>query len=392
MDDKQLEKKVEWLDAERREAAKTISQLEKKIAVLKENLESNQKLMKDFTREMSRLSSAAGKINEFSRELKTYRSEIKKEVRASEKESKLRLKDIENEVQTEQKSFAKTLNDFRKELGQIMVIEKDLKERKSESANLENKIDEINRGIEGVVQGEGRRKELARSLEDIGKKDTKRNAEIRGDIAAVLERMEQAQAKIDAVEASQRKGQNQMEDFVDQEEEKQIAQRRFTEKTAGDQLERGRIWREWEKRFEAVEKQSEEIAARLKDIETIDLAVKRAQRSFAELTEKINRRVNELTEVQRLGEQRYRQEWSTFQADSQKRWSGNKLSAEEHQREATRQREKLMGKVAQIEDTLKDLQDTVQHVSNQTELYFQTMLETMRDSLAESERFYGSMR
>jgi undecaprenyl pyrophosphate synthase len=132
------------------------------------------------------------------------------------------------------------------------------------------------------------------------------------------------------------------------------------------------------------------VAVGLKEFESTELALKRAQRAFDELVEKINRRVNELSEIQRLGDQRFRQEWSTFQADAQKRWSNFTLTHEEQQREGTRQQEKLTGQMAQLEDGLREVQDTLQHLSEQTERNLQNVLEMARDSLAEHERFLSS--
>jgi membrane-associated HD superfamily phosphohydrolase len=136
--------------------------------------------------------------------------------------------------------------------------------------------------------------------------------------------------------------------------------------------------------------QSGEVAERLKEFDNTEVALKRAQRAFDDLVEKINRRVNELSEIQRLGDQRFRQEWSTFQADGQKRWSDFTLTHEERQRESARQQEKMAAQVAQLENHLRDVQDNLQHLSEQSERNLQNLLEMARDSLAEHERFLNS--
>jgi len=102
--------------------------------------------------------------------------------------------------------------------------------------------------------------------------------------------------------------------------------------------------------------------------------------------------VNELSEIQRLGEQRFRQEWSTFQADAQKRWASFTLTNEEQLREETRQREKLVEQITTIEDSLREVQDTLQHLRDQSERNLQAVLEMARDSLAEHERFLSNQR
>jgi hypothetical protein len=102
--------------------------------------------------------------------------------------------------------------------------------------------------------------------------------------------------------------------------------------------------------------------------------------------------VNELGEIQRLGDQRFRQEWSTFQADSQKRWANFTLTHEEQQRENSRQRDKLGDQITALEDSVRDVQDGLQHLTDQSERNLQALLEMARDSLSENERFLSNQR
>jgi hypothetical protein len=60
-----------------------------------------------------------------------------------------------------------------------------------------------------------------------------------------------------------------------------------------------------------------------------------AQEAFEEITQRFDRRINEITEMQRLTEDRFRQEWVSFKADDQKRWTNYSLVQEEQQREQT---------------------------------------------------------
>jgi chromosome segregation ATPase len=392
----QLEKRVGMLEAQRREAEKELAQLQKRVAGYEDALEANQALIEQFRKETAKLADSAKEVGQFEKEFNRGQAEAAKELKNAgddiRKEFKKQVKEFEDILTAEQARLEKELLKLREEFGVTGTLQKELKAQGAQDEELSKRIDEVNDNLEDVIRGEEQRKQLADALEDTRKRVDKQVATAMGDVAAANDRTEKASEKVKKFEADLQKMQKQFERMLHQAEVRSKEQNEFKEKYAAEQVDRQRIWEEWEKRFKTIEQQSEDIATRLKDIETIDLAVRRAQGSFDELVEKINRRVNELTEVQRLGEQRFRQEWSTFQADSQKRWSGYILEREEQQKEAARQREQLADQVTRIEDTLQDLQDVVQHVSEQTESFFQTMLEAMRDSLAENERFYGSMR
>lgn len=386
MEKEQLEKKVEWLDEERRKAQTTLAEIEKRLGGLERLLSSGQAASKTIASQGTKIDAATQEVAEVTKDLKALRVEIKKQTQDFEKAQKQQ----EKLIQQETKGMAKVLEDFRKDAGQIQVLQTDLNNKDEELGELRSSIESLEESIATVVKGEEHRAQLARKLQDSSKEDAERLNAMHAEVAGLLTRLESAAKQTEHMLLSQRKVEKKMDEVAEGDAERRLEQKKFLETAALDQSERDRVWKEWQKRFETVEEQSGEISARLKDIETTDLAVKRAQRAFDELVEKINRRINELGEVQRLGDQRFRQEWSTFQADAQKRWASFTLSHEEQQREGVRQREKLVDQLTQIEDNLREVQDGVQHFSEQSERNLQALLELARDSLAENERFISN--
>ena len=102
-------------------------------------------------------------------------------------------------------------------------------------------------------------------------------------------------------------------------------------------MERDRTWRDWQARFEQVESQSLNLDSQLQSLDATHRAVKRSQETFDEISARFERRINEITEMQRLIEERFRQEWVSFKADDQKRWTNYTLAQEEQNRELNRQ-------------------------------------------------------
>jgi spore coat protein CotH len=120
--------------------------------------------------------------------------------------------------------------------------------------------------------------------------------------------------------------------------------------------------------------------------------VKRIKETIDELVERIERRSNEITEVQRLAEERFRQEWVTFKADDQKRWTNYTLTQEEQRSETVRNFEKLIGQVAQLEDFIQELQDLMQQMNEQSEQRLQSLLALAHEWVSTYERVEGRLR
>jgi SMC interacting uncharacterized protein involved in chromosome segregation len=75
--------------------------------------------------------------------------------------------------------------------------------------------------------------------------------------------------------------------------------------------------------------------------------------------QRVERRINEVAEIQRLAEERFRQEWTTFKADDQKRWTNYTLSLDEQRSEISRRFERISERVTYIEDSIQEIQDTI---------------------------------
>ena len=274
-------------------------------------------------------------------------------------------------------------------LKDLKTLEKEQKKLFQEDDCLSEKLVALEKALDGVLEAEQQREARLTTIQETSDKATNRMAETRGEVEAALDKMQKAVTRVEIVSQDQRKLEERVDAINTDQDELRTQQQEFLDKFASEDMARSRQWGEWGKRFDKIETQSQEMATRLKEMETADIAVRRAQRAFDELVEKINRRVNELNEMQRLGEQRFRQEWSTFQADSQKRWSIFTLGYDEQRQEAKRQRDRLAQQITNIEDNLTDVQDTAAHLSEQLERYLQNMLEVFRETLSENERFFG---
>ena len=119
---------------------------------------------------------------------------------------------------------------------------------------------------------------------------------------------------------------------------------------------------------------------------------KKAQEAYVELNQKLERRINEITEMQRLGEERLRQEWVTFKADDQKRWTGYTLSAEESMRDLQKTVDKYEERITAIDDTNQTIQDQLHQTTDATEQQLQELMNVAHQWLTAYERIMGHAR
>jgi chromosome segregation ATPase len=181
-----------------------------------------------------------------------------------------------------------------------------------------------------------------------------------------------------------------LNEILASEAERRQEQANFFEVQARSQVERDRFWKEFEERLTVLRKQTETMDHHLLEWDATQRTVKRAQEAYEEIVLKFERRINEITEMQRLAEDRFRQEWVTFKADDQKRWTSFTLSQDETHKDAHSDVEKLETRLTSLEDLAQTQQDVIQQTKDANEQLFQGMLAQIHELLSAYERIMST--
>lgn len=392
MDLDQILKRVQWIDDERRKEKDKISKLENRIVALEGQLVSAHQQVKDLSSEITRLSAVITRMDHFDNVLVQQRLEAKRLVEELQREIKKRDEETEKVRRVEIKALDNSLFELRKELDPIPKLEKVLQARIDEEARLGRSIDELRGKIEVVSHNEDEYTRTYKILEDGRRQDQKRLNDLMGEVAALRKRVDDQRGQVELVNNSIKKVEGRLSELLSVESERRDAQAAFLDKQALLQVERERTWREWQARFETIEKQATDVETQLLKLETTHRESKRVQQSLEELTARVERRIGEITEIQRLSEDRFRQEWITFKADDQKRWTNYTLTHEEQRNESARQFEKITERITHLEDLLQEEQDLLEQMGEQTEKRLQSLLALAHEWVSSYERSLGHAR
>ena len=98
-------------------------------------------------------------------------------------------------------------------------------------------------------------------------------------------------------------------------------------------------------------------------------------------SQRFERRINEISEIQRLNDERFRQEWTAFKADDLKRWTNYMLSQEEQSRENERQFKELAAQYQELNDLTDSLRSQLDLLSKSTLRHVQSILMAYQDSI-----------
>ncbi len=392
MDIDQLQKRIQWVEEDRRKEKDAIALLENKLVALEGNISASYQQSKGLSSEITRLSAIITRMDQYDQALTKTRLESKQAVDDLDKAIKMRIDESEKVQRVQIKSLESTFADLQKQLEVIPKLDKNIQARIDIEIAIRRSLDELRGKIDTVRIEEEEYTRTVRLLEDGRRQDAKRIVDLQGEVNALRKRGDDQRGQNELINTNLRKLETRINELITVEDERRDAMTTFLNKQAVTQVERERSWKEWQTRFDTIENQAVDIEAQLVSLDTTHRAVKTIQANLEELTQRVERRISEITEIQRLSEDRFRQEWVTFKADDQKRWTNYTLTQEEQRNEANRQFGKLAEQTTHIEDELQEVKDLFQQANELVEKRLQSMLQVAHEWVTSYERTMGNTR
>jgi len=387
-----LTKKIDWLEKEHRKDRTAISELQEKLVGYEGNFSLLQNQIKELSSELSRFKSTGARLDQFDSMVTQYRSEVSKTIDDVEKRRVKHERDIEERRRMEVDVINKSLIEIRAGLESVQDMKRGLKERVEEDLKLARFIGDLEKKIELAALVDEEIKRSVRSVDEARKFDIKRIADIQGEMAAIRKRSEDAREKSELNSDSLRQLDSRINELLASEVDRRQAQINFIEQQSMASVERDRSWKEIQTRFEGFSRQNSSLGQQLIALEDTHRSVKRSQEAFDEMNTRIERRINEITEIQRLTEERFRQEWVTLKADDQKRWTNYTLTQDDWIKDLRSELDKLAQRIATLDDVYQSLQDLLQQTTETTETQLQELMNWTHEFLTNYERIMGRSR
>jgi hypothetical protein len=208
-------------------------------------------------------------------------------------------------------------------------------------------------------------------------------------MGSVRKRADDAREKSTLHNDSIRNMENRINELLETEAARQERHAALLQQQALQQVERDRAWKDWQERFEEFQVQAGNVEGQVAAFESAVRAAKQAQEAYDGLNQRLERRMAEIGEIQRLADERIRQEWVAFKADEQKRWTGHTLAQDESIRDLRKDVDKIDKRVNTIDDAAQTLQDQLQQTTEITEKQLQEFMNISQDWLAAYERIMG---
>lgn len=354
MEPEQIEKKLSWLDEQHRKEIEAISRLTERLTSIEENISRQSQQFEELSSEVTRIAGLAKSVQQMDDSLAKQRQEISRQLQdATEKRSE-KEKLLEDVRKADQKVITGKLDDLLAKYGVVEEIKHGLDNRRDEGIRMSSTVDALEKRVDDLTVKDEDRERAIISLQEGRNQDSRSLGELQAKAADTRKMVDTLRGELDSDENRIRRLEVQVSGLSASEQERQEAHELWTEQQNRRQVEFERIWKEWEKRFTHIEKLATDFEERMVSYEETYRSIKQLQSDLDDVLQRLDRRINEITEMQNLVGDRMKQDWSSFQMDDQKRWSTYKLTTDEQWRDHTRLHEKIGSQLQVLDENASD--------------------------------------
>lgn len=379
----QLEKRVEWLDNERRNDKTNLASLQNRLTMLEgENL-NLRKQIKELELLITKNSNLIANVEKYDNRIDRLNIDLTKQIRDVNERAELNLNEAIKRTKLEIEATRKSVTEIFPFTEELEPIRTELRANKVEDTRLARLIEELKVKIQEVGRFDEDYRRSLNLLEENRRQEAKRLTDLQGEVASVRKRLEETRSRFDSFSDGFRTLDTRITELQTFEKDRKQAQSVFIEKVNNSLVEKDRTFASWEKRFAEIDKVNLNLNKQMEDLEAARQAVNKAIGNVDEVTQRFERRINEVSEFQRLNDERFRQEWTSFKSDDVKRWANYMLSQEEQSRENVQQFKDLTAQLQELDDLTSSLRDQLEALSRSTSSHLRSILVAYQDSIQE---------
>ncbi len=385
MKPEQIEKRLTWIDEQRRKNSDFVVGLKEQLTNALHLIENQEKQIKELTSEVARLSAQTSRIKQFDDDLIKQREDFSRHLAELIEGQSERDRRHESIRVIEHKEISRSISELRIEIEALEEIKSSLEARRQEEIRIYSQIDEIEKTIERIGSIDEDTKRSLSMIDEARKMDSKRVADLQVETTDLRKRVDTLRGTLDAVEDRSKKFETNFTELASNEVERNESQKLWIEKQELRLVGFEKDWKTWNTAFAEFQKKAEQVDEKMLKYDENYRAMRRARSDLDKMVDKLERRITEIGEIQRIAEDRLKSEWSAYLADDQKRWNTFKLNYDEQWREHERIHDKIQNELREHYENISDTMHSLSKLAGKSQARVMDLLTLVQDWAAEVE-------
>jgi DNA repair exonuclease SbcCD ATPase subunit len=376
----QIEQMVRFLDEERKKDKATIAQLQERTEQQRLTIDAQAKEITDLHQhitaletDLRRTDDYPGLVEKARRDLNTALESLKSEFRRQKTEfERMRRSDVENLTQQ--------IADLEKNLRVLPRYEEALDARAEGERQLQTRVQAIANELTDVTKRIEDRLQSLIYLEEQRRADVRRLADIEGDIPALRQTTKELNAKLTRLEDSIRRIPGRVEEAIQiaKSYDEKIEQLRVAD------FQREQRIRQVNEMAGEIEEEMTRLVGQTQKYTLLFNQTKQALDALEPFQNRLEKRQNEIAEMQRLNEERLKRQWEEWQTDFARDWQKRLVTEEDRWRRQDLNNQKMTEHLAELTETddlhFEELVAVWEELRNAAERWRKTIEDTLDES------------
>lgn len=389
----QAARMIEWLDEQRRQDKRTITALEQSLATQDKMIDALQTRLSALEAELNAQRHEITRNDDSSEIIAEVAGEVRKMIDNQNMRRLAAEREIERRSDVAREALATEINAQKERLGQLETSRREIEPLQEARQKLESTLRALQQRVDEhsrLLEEPERRFQF---LEEQHRQEGRRLAELENQLPELRKLLDIVRPKITLLEdLSVRTERRLQEVFVAESERREEMQQFIAQQQHSEQAHEAQR-AEWVANFREQDERLQGSLAQFAIWADTHREMRQLIADFERVGQGLERRINELAEIQRLSEERFRNEWNDWASVEQQRWKQFTLSTDEIWRNHDREFERYVQRINNLDARFPPLIDAITNLWQlerkrarlYSESYQQLLAEHDRDAISTGE-------
>ena len=374
MDLTQLSQMVTWLDEEHRRDRDELAKLDQRLQSMAIEKQEQARRIQDLEGRLASTHAQLSRFTQLEQALQQFKNEV---VVMLDKHTETRLqaeRETERARLSDREILARGIAELRKELPRLGRVEEELATRQAEDQRLGEMLLAQRQALSILNRDVDERTRSLPYMVEQRAQDNKRIAQIQAENVELLKRTDGLASKQPLVEEKIQRVEKELQRIQPLLDQVRRDQQAFIEALKVAEVDRSRQMAQWEEEFGQQRETIEKQAALMREFAARYEAAGRAIKALEEFQAQMVREQKQVSELQRLAEERQRKELAEWQAENEQRWKKEMLRWEYANQEQHKINQKMQERFPPVEQGISLLQREAEALWRVQELLGQKQL------------------
>jgi chromosome segregation ATPase len=362
MDLAQAARMIEWLDEERRRDRGNIALLEERLAQQSDLIEQLLRRIDGLESEQSSMRSAFLPTGRDSELVEQLRIEFQQMIESTESKRLMAEREAERRADIARESLMRMVREVEERIDKIDRAIEELPAARVERDRVASALAAVQQRVEDLAKKFEEPERRLLFLEEQRRQDSRRISDVQSEIPELQKQLDAVRPKLDSLEAMVLRSEKRVLELQAAERDRREEMQQFTDQQTLLLQQRDQQVAELTKSFGAYDEDMKRYMERFESWTETHRQMRKIVEDFERIAERLGRRINEVAEMQRLSEERFRQEWNDWVADDQKRWKQFTVTNDEAWRNENKQLEALRQRVEEVTAIYEPLKDSIDRI------------------------------